>query len=62
MDDAIPETQFDNFMVKLEGYIDMYLERNAPDASMEERDVYRTRMLDSHLQHYAEKLGLVIPS
>tara|TARA_E500000331_G_scaffold353427_1_gene404073 strand:- start:272 stop:1057 length:786 start_codon:yes stop_codon:yes gene_type:complete len=62
MDDAIPETQFDNFMVKLEGYIDMYLERNAPDASMEEHDVYRTRMLDSHLQHYAEKLGLVIPS
>lgn len=62
MDDVVPETQFDNFMVKLEGYIDMYLDRNAPDSSMDEREVYRTRMLDSHLQHYAEKLGLKIPS
>ncbi len=62
MDDAIPETQFDNFMVKLESYIDMYLERNAPDTSMEERDVLRVRMLDSHLHHYAEKLGVVLPS
>ena len=62
MDDAIPETQFDNFMVKLESYIDMYLDRNAPDTSMEERDVLRVRMLDSHLQHYTDKLGIVLPS
>ena len=61
MDDNIPETQFDNFMVKLESYIDMYLDRNAPDTSLEERDVLRIRMLDSHLQHYAEKLGVAIP-
>ena len=62
MDDNIPETQFENFMVKLEGYIDMYLERNAPDASFEEREVYTARMLDSHLHHYAEKLGINLPS
>jgi len=62
MDDNIPETQFDNFMVKLEAYISMYLERNAPGASMEEVEVYRSRMMDSHLQHYAEKLSVVIPS
>jgi len=62
MDDAVPETQFDNFMTKLEGYISMYLDRNAPDTSMEEREVLRTRMMDSHLQHYADKLGVTVPS
>ena len=62
MDDNIPETQFENFMIKLEGYIDMYLDRNAPDASFEERQVYSTRMLDSHLHHYAKKLGIDLPS
>ena len=61
MDDNIPETKFDNFMVKLESYISMYLDRNASDASMEEIEIYRARMMDSHLQHYAEKLGVVIP-
>ena len=62
MDDNIPEETFENFMVKLEGYISMYLERNAPDATMEEHAVYTNRMLDSHLQHYAEKLGIEIPT
>lgn len=62
MDDSIPETKLDNFMVKLEGYIDMYLDRNAPDASLEEVQVYRKRMLDSHLKHYADKLKIQILS
>ena len=62
MDDNVPETQFDNFMVKLESYISMYLDRNASNDTLEEREVYRTRMMDSHLQHYAEKLGIDIPN
>ena len=58
LEDNIDEKDLDEFINKLSVYVEKYLARNAPNASNEELDVYRSRMMDSHTTRYVEKMGL----
>jgi uncharacterized protein (DUF2267 family) len=58
LEDHISEDDLDEFITKLGVYTEKYLKRNAPNASSEELEIYRSRMMDSHTSHYIRKMGL----
>lgn len=58
LEDNVDENNLDKFINALSVYVEKYLARNARDATEEELDIYKARMMDSHTSRYIEKMGL----
>lgn len=58
LEDNVDEKDLGKFISALSIYVKKYLARNAQDATEEELEVYRSRMMDSHTTRYIEKMGL----
>mgnify|MGYP001403859692 CR=1 FL=1 len=58
LEDTVREDNFDKFSDKLKFYIQKYLSRNASSASLEQIEIYKSRMMSTHIARYIEKIGI----
>ena len=59
LEDHIDEDDLDEFVARLSSYVTSYLSRNAPEAPPEQIETYYRTMMDSHVEWYLNKMGLV---